>query len=162
MTAAIRRPRGARWRDVRRAVLGVLAVALLAPLLAVARVPILADEEANLPPGTAEQETFGLRSGGPIITIKSPPAGHPVPTPFDIDMTFAPGPSGQPVLDETLRVKYVKLFEIDITDRVRPHLHDNHLFVKDADIPPGQHRIRVSIADAGGNVTTDLLRLDVR
>jgi hypothetical protein len=162
MTDTRRRARRPPWRTLRLASGSLLALALLAPLLALASVPLVADEEANLPPATTEQEAFGLRSGGPVISVKSPPDGQSVKSPFDIDVTFGPGPSGQPVLDETLRVKYVKLFEIDITARLRPHLHDNHLLVKDADIPAGQHRIRLSIADAGGYVTTQLLRVEVR
>jgi hypothetical protein len=36
------------------------------------------------------------------------------------------------------------------------------IFVKEAKIPSGRHRLKISVADAGGNVTVQIIQVAVR
>jgi len=66
---------------------------------------------------------------------------------------FAPGPSGFPVKEDTLKVTYLKIVPIDLTDKVRPYFQNDRLHVEGVKIPAGRHRLRMTIADVGGYVS---------
>jgi hypothetical protein len=63
---------------------------------------------------------------------------------------------------DSLRVVYLTVFELDVTDRFTPFIKDNRLFVEKANIPSGKHRLRITITDAAGNVTADVLQVTVK
>jgi hypothetical protein len=142
----------------------VLTVALILPpsALSAASLELVTEEEARRPAPPWEEEPLDLRGSGPTITIRSPRDGEETASPFDVDVEFGPGQSGLPVREESLKVAYVLLISIDLTHKVLPHFQQNRLHVQDVRIPAGRHKIRVSIADAGGNISTTILRVVVR
>jgi hypothetical protein len=97
-----------------------------------------------------------------VITVRSPLEGQESQSPLDVDVEFGPGPSGLPVREETLKVAYPLLISIDLTEKVKPFLQENRLNVKGVAIPAGRHKIRVTIADSGGNISSATLRVIVR
>jgi len=99
---------------------------------------------------------------GPRITVLSPQDGKAYTGPVDIEVLFEQVPGGPGVRPDTLRVVYVKLWDIDITERFLPYLQANRLYVERARIPPGRHLIRVSIADLAGKTSTRLVRVIVQ
>lgn len=82
---------------------------------------------------------------GPGIEIVTPQKAAEYRRPIDIRVDFKP--QGAPVDFETLKVTYVKLFNIDITDRVKPFASAAGIRLERADLPSGNHTVRVSIAD---------------
>jgi hypothetical protein len=52
---------------------------------------------------------------------------------------------------DTLEVSLIGFFDIDITDRVREYIQGSNLEVKEASLPSGSHRLRMSIKDVSGN-----------
>lgn len=101
-------------------------------------------------------------SDGPRITVLSPQDGKAYTGPVHIEVLFEQVPGGPAVRPDTLRVVYVKLWEIDITERFFPYLQADRLYIERARIPPGKHLIRVSIADEAGKTSTRLVRLIVQ
>ena len=101
-------------------------------------------------------------SDGPRITILSPQEGKAYTGPVDIEVLFEQVPGGPGVRTDTLRVVYVKLWEIDITERLLPYLQANRLYVEHAQIPPGKHLFRVSIADQAGKTSARVVRVIVQ
>jgi len=101
-------------------------------------------------------------SDGPRITVLSPEDGKAYAGPVDIEVLFEQVPGGPGVRPDTFRVVYVKLWEIDITERFLPYLHANRLHVERARIPRGRHLIRLSIADEGGKTSSRLVRVIVQ
>lgn len=99
---------------------------------------------------------------GPRITVLSPQDGKAYAGPVDVEVLFEQVPGGPGVRPDTLRVVYVKLWEIDITERFLPYLQGNRLHVEQARIPPGRHLIRVSIADQAGKMSTRVVRVIVQ
>jgi len=51
----------------------------------------------------------------------------------------------------SLKVFLMKLWDIDITDRVRPYVSGDGIHVTHADFPKGQHTIKITIADHEGH-----------
>jgi hypothetical protein len=125
---------------------------------------LVTEEEAAAAP---EFRTRGagpvLPKNGPVIKILQPTVtGGDLATPFPLEIEFEARVGGPPAKMDTLKVTYLKLIELDITDRVRPHLKDNRLMVKDCHIPQGRHRVRISIADGDGNMTAEIVEMRIR
>ncbi|MDA0739782.1 MAG: hypothetical protein O2999_15050 [Nitrospirae bacterium] len=89
---------------------------------------------------------------GPIIDVQKPIAGKPLNAPIEISVTFKP--RSHPIDLTTLEVVLVKFINIDITDRVVDYVSDQGIQLKEAKIPSGSHRVRVSVADTTGAVST--------
>jgi hypothetical protein len=147
---------------LRHGVALALFVALLPSALPAEPIELITEEEARRPAPPWDEQPIDLRGAGPTITIRSPRDGEETASPLEVDVEFAPGPSGLPVREDSLRVAYVLLISIDLTDKVLPHLQQNRLHVQGVTIPAGRHKIRVSIADAAGNTTSTTLRVVVR
>ncbi len=125
--------------------------------------PVLITEgEAMLQDAPTLRGAVDETSDGPRITVLSPRDGQAYTGAVDIEVLFEQVPGGPGVKLESLRVVYVKLWEIDITDRLLPHLQANRLYVERARIPPGQHLIRLSIADESGKRSTRVMRVIVQ
>ena len=152
----------------RWAAVWISAVVVLGAVSAVRGAPdelqLVTEQEAAAAP---EFRTRGpapvLPKNGPVIKIMQPTAGGgDVTTPFPLEIEFESRPGGLPAKMETLKVSYLKLIELDITDRVRPYLRENRLLVKDCNIPQGRHRVKISIADRDGNVTAEIIEMRIR
>ena len=89
---------------------------------------------------------------GPKIEVEKPLAGSPHNSPLEIVVNFSPG--AFPIDLNTLEVGLVKFFTIDITDRVVDYTTKEGIRLSDANIPSGSHRVRISLADTTGAVST--------
>lgn len=125
---------------------------------------LITDGEAMMPsPAVPRSAPVALPQTGPLIRIERPErAGLPLAAPFPLDVRFDPRPGHAPVKMDTLQIVYLKIIELDVTERFRPHIKDNRLFVEKAAIPSGRHRLRISIADTEGNVTVEILQATVK
>ncbi|MCA9455480.1 MAG: hypothetical protein H6750_16170 [Nitrospiraceae bacterium] len=85
---------------------------------------------------------------GPLIEVITPKEGDQAEAPIEVNIKFSP--QNEPVDITTLKVSVVKFISIDITDRVRDYSSPQGIHVKEAKIPKGKHRVRISIADTGG------------
>jgi hypothetical protein len=87
---------------------------------------------------------------GPTINVIAPKENMVQIAPFDIDIRFEQ--RGAAVVDlASLKVFLMKLWDIDITDRVRPYVSGDGIHVTHADFPKGQHTIKIAIADHEGH-----------
>jgi hypothetical protein len=103
-----------------------------------------------------------LPNDGPVIKIITPQQGAEVTSPFPIEIQFEPRQGGALPKMDTLKLTALKIFEIDITDRVKPYVGESRLFVKEAKIPTGRHRLKLTIEDAGGRQTGQILEVTVK
>ena len=123
---------------------------------------LITPEEAAQPdaPTMRGIELSRMEDKGPQIKISSPQLDEPLRTPFVIDITFEASPDK--IIDyDSLRVKYVKLIHIDLTDRLKPHLDNNRLIVRDVKVPYGKHCLQVFVAYTSGEKTMMKIVLDV-
>ncbi len=126
-------------------------------------VTLITPKEAALKDALPEKLVKIIPKGvapGPEIIIRSPKNGKTYKQPLEIDMSFVP--SGNiPVSIETFRVVYVKFFEIDITKRVKQYIREKGVRVPKADIPKGEHTLKIFLSDEKGNVTSKKLTFNV-
>ena len=92
------------------------------------------------------------RSGAPTIRIDEPDITRPVRSPANIRIRFQAAANAR-IEVNTLRVRYGRL-GIDLTRRILAHARPtpSGVFVEDADLPRGRHRITIEIADNTGRV----------
>jgi hypothetical protein len=135
----------------------------------VAAIALITEEEVARAKGASQPvpQSFQARpgSGGPRIEILSPNFAvtekPTVPKPFPLKVRFA-AQDGAQVAMNSLRVTYVAFFDIDITDRLRPYINGDQIAVEEADIPVGEHSIRIDITDSRGRTTQQMLQFAVR
>lgn len=97
---------------------------------------------------------------GPGIELITPKDGAVYSGPLDITVRFVPRAAEVDL--ETLYVEYVKLWGINITDRVRPYATKEGIQVENAKFPTGNHTVKISIADVAGNYSARTFSVKIR
>lgn len=121
-----------------------------------------ADAEASSPPPVRTRGLPATRPGQPAIQVVSPQAaGTSVNAPVRIEVAFKPAP-GTRIVPSTFRVLY-GLLKIDLTDRLKKHstVTETGVVVDQAQVPAGQHRLILQVADDQGNTAEQELRIRV-
>jgi hypothetical protein len=91
-------------------------------------------------------------SAGPIIKVVTPEEGKVYAPPLNIELHFIT--KGLEEIDiSTLKVEYLKLFSIDITQRVMPYVSKQGIKISNAQFPSGTHNLKITIGDKRGAVT---------
>ena len=92
------------------------------------------------------------RSAAPTISIDEPDITRPVRSPVNIRIRFQAATNAR-IEVNTLRVRYGRL-GIDLTRRILAHARPtpSGVFVEDAELPRGRHRVTIQIADNMGRL----------
>ena len=91
---------------------------------------------------------------GPTIDVRVPGEIKEVTPPVTIDVKFEPK-EGHEIDFKSLKVTYMKLFDIDITDRMKPYLTPTGIHSDNAKLPPGDHTIEITVKDDAGKKTVE-------
>jgi len=98
---------------------------------------------------------------GPFIVLNSPKNGGRYPKPIKIDILFIP--RDDTAIDlSTFKVIYVKVFDINITKRLKKHTTDNGIQIPEAELPSGKHKLKILLADTKGHMSTQKLAFVVQ
>src|ERR1700722_19253926 len=81
-----------------------------------------------------------------------------IKAPFSIVLRFIPH-GGAKIDVDTLSLKYIKNPFVDLTQRVRPYTSLTGVNIVDANMPAGEHLIRVQIKDTRGRLGTAFIKL---
>ncbi len=98
---------------------------------------------------------------GPIILIEKPDPDQLYDDLIDILISFKKNPIGEPVNMETLRVIYLKMFGIDITDRILPYVKENHIDANGIKFPEGEHEFEIRIKDKEQMESSEVIKIKV-
>lgn len=122
-----------------------------------------AQAEAVAPPPVRTRATPILKPDQPVIRVVSPTVTNTttVAAPVRIELAFKPAP-GTRIVPSTFRVLY-GLLKIDLTDRLKKHatVTESGVVVDQAQVPEGQHRLILQVADDQGNTAEQELRIRV-
>lgn len=130
---------------------GALAYDLLTPEEYAERTPI----------GTTRTLTV-TANDGPEIVLHTPDTTGDLSSPLDFDVEFR-ARNAEPVMG-SLMVEYdLGLFWKDITSRLADHaeITENRIVSRGAELPAGDHHLRLSISDLAGKTTTTNMLLTV-
>jgi hypothetical protein len=127
------------------------AITIGAPLEAIAGFILITSEEAKLP---APKQIASSRAitRGPQIEVADLDDGK-LHSPLHFKLRFRAF-GGSTVDVETLAVTYLRGPNIDLTQRIRAFVRPSGIDIPDAEVPPGEHAIRVDLKDSEGRATT--------
>ena len=96
---------------------------------------------------------------GPLIRMVAPgPSPLTVGGPFWLRVEFV-GRGGARIDPATLRVRYLRAWEVDISERLRPFAKPEALEVREATVPPGRHFLKIDIRDDGGRLSEAVVEI---
>lgn len=125
---------------------------------------LITPEEAAMAPSTEPPRgIIGVGrediSTGPVIDVVEPLNGGRGSMPIQVLIRFTP--RSEPVDLASLKVTLVKFIQIDITDRIKPFVTQDGIDVKEAKIPPGKHRVRITVSDKAGGASVKEVSFEV-
>ena len=138
-----------RWASIW---LGLLAAVTIADMpKAAAGVILITPEEAKLPAPTQLASTRAI-TRGPRIEVSNLDDGK-LHSPLHFNLKFRAF-GGSSIDLDSLSVTYLRGPNIDLTQRVRPYARPTGIDIPDAEVPPGEHAIRVDLKDSEGRAAT--------
>ena len=141
------------------AAVATLAGLCSAPSFGADKVVLVTAEEAARPSQPAGELNRRGITRGPQITVVDPAPGD-VQSPVHLLIKFE-SRGGSKIDPAGTKVTYMKNPVIDLTDRVKPFMQDSGIDIGQAELPAGNHVIRVDVKDSEGRIATSLLTLNV-
>lgn len=133
----------------------LLAAALFTFTVPATAETLITETEAALP--AANGITMRGVTRGPSVKLINP---SETKSPFALKVVFE-AHGGAKVEPSSVKVVYLKSPAVDITDRVKPFITANGIDMGKAEVPPGQHAIRVDVKDSDGRTGSATLQLTV-
>ena len=123
---------------------------------------LITDSEARLPEVVEGKPRAVTRAitRGPGIRVVSPDPAATIKSPFNLKVAFEPR-GGAKIVPGTVSVTYLKSPSVDLLDRIRPGISEQGIDLANAEVPPGEHRIQMSLEDSEGRKTTTVIMLNV-
>jgi len=120
---------------------------------------LITDDEAKLPPpkGAIALENRGI-TRGPRIEFVS--GNEPVHSPTHLQVKFVSF-GGAKIDAESVRVTYLRIPNVDLTLRLKPFVHPTGIDMPDAQLPAGDHTVRVDLKDSDGRAASTMFVLKV-
>lgn len=136
-----------------------LANALAVSSSAYANHLLITEEEAKLPPpkGAVATDRRGITRGPKIEVVSDGAQNH---SPIHLQLRFESF-GGAQIDPASLRVTYLRTPNVDLTERIKSFVRPSGLDIPDAELPPGDHMIRVDIKDSDGRVGSASFMLKV-
>ena len=122
--------------------------------------PLITDKEAQLPAAKGELKTRGISRGPGVKVMSSDLANGVVKSPFDLKVKFEPR-GGNKIDLSSVKVVYLKSPAVDLTDRVKPTISNDGINFEKAEVPPGEHAVRITVKDSEGRETNTVITLMV-
>ena len=117
---------------------------------------LITEAEAALPAAAGGVTMRGI-TRGPSIKMVSP---GEIKSPFQLKLKFE-AHGGAKIEPGSLKVVYLKSPTVDITDRLKEFTTADGIDMTKAEVPAGQHSIRVDIKDSDGRVGSTTVQLSV-
>ncbi len=134
-------------------------------VIAAAATPVMAGtllisaEEAKLPPpkGAVAVATRGITRGPKVAYVGAPDTAK---SPMRLQLKFESF-GGSKIDTDSLKVTYVKNPAVDLTPRLKPFVQPTGIDMPDAELPAGDHLIRVDVKDSDGRTATTSFTLKI-
>lgn len=120
---------------------------------------LISADEAKLPPpkGAVSVASRGITRGPKIELVGR---ADNVKSPMHLALKFESF-GGAKIDVESLKVQYLKSPAVDLTPRLKPFVQPTGIDIPDAELPPGDHLIRVDVKDSDGRTATTSFTLKV-
>jgi hypothetical protein len=123
-------------------------------------VELISPKEAQLPAASGALNTRGI-ARGPSIKVMSPdPAASEVKSPFDLKVQFE-SRGGKKIDPSAVRLTYMKSTAVDLTPRLSGAISEGGIDFSKAEVPPGEHLVKITVKDVDGRESNTVLNLNV-
>ena len=121
-------------------------------------VTLITTDEASLPPpkGAVAMSARGV-TRGPKIELASPPA---TTSPLKLSLKFQ-SYGGATIDLDSVKVIYLRSSNVELTERVKSFITPGGIDIPEAQLPPGNHVVRVDLKDSDGRVASTSFTLKV-
>jgi hypothetical protein len=122
-------------------------------------VVLITADEAKLPPpkGAVALKARGV-TRGPKVELVSQKS--PIRSPVRIQLRFQTY-GGAKVDLSAVKATYLRTPDVDLTSRIKPFVNEDGIDVPAAEMPIGDHMLRIDIKDSGGRAATASFLLKV-
>lgn len=142
-------------------VAGFALVALGITFIADAKAEMLiSTQEAALPSASAAGITFRSVTRGPKVQLVSPAGAGVVHSPVALHLKFE-SYGGATIDPGSVKVTYMKKPAVDLTARVKTYIRPDGVDMETAEIPPGEHVIKVDVTDSQGRAGSNTFTLKI-
>jgi hypothetical protein len=119
---------------------------------------LITKEEASLPPS----DRIDVRGPfpGPTIEVLSPPSDVAQTSPVRLVVRFETY-AGSEIDTEAIRVIYMKTPPVELTGRVYDFITLKGIEIREAEVPPGTHTIRIQVRDRAGRTGSSVFTFRV-
>ena len=138
----------------------LVAAAMVATPGSTFAAPLITEEEARLPPqkGAVANAARGITRGPKIQVPDGEAAAQSSPMRFQVRFqTFG----GSSIDLEAVKVTYLKSPLVDLTPRIKPFVQATGIDMPEAQLPPGDHLVRVDIKDSDGRAASTSFLLKI-
>lgn len=122
--------------------------------------PLITVEEASRPAAVPAIVHRAITRGPGIRLVAPDLGGAETKSPVDIKIGFEPR-GGAKIDLNSLKVIYLKSPTVDLLQRVKHGLSETGIDLKNAELPPGDHQLRVTVLDTEGREGTAVVSLKV-
>ena len=137
-----------------------LAATTLLVSLNLPAVELITSKEAQLPAASGALNTRGI-ARGPGIKIMSPdPTAAEIKSPFDLKIQFE-SRGGKKIDPSAVKLTYMKANAVDLTPRLSGAISEGGIDFSKAEVPPGEHAVKITVKDVDGRETNTIMSLIV-
>ena len=113
-----------------------------------------------MPAASGELKTRGI-ARGPGIKVISPDVTAPeIKGPFDLKVVFE-SRGGNKIDASAVKVTYLKATAVDLTPRLKGAITENGIDFAKAEVPPGEHSVKITVKDVDGRESNTVMNLVV-
>ena len=123
-------------------------------------IQLVTPDEATLPNATGQITSRGVTRGPGIKQVSPDPAAKGIKAPVDLKITFEPR-GGSKIDPASVKLTYLKNPPVDLTDRAMNGIKADGIELSRANVPAGDHQIRVSVKDDEGRQTSSVVSINV-
>ena len=138
----------------------IASVAIVLLMAGAARATqLITEDEAKLPPpkGAIAADRRGILRGPKVEIVSPSGTAH---SPLRLQLKFESF-GGATINPDSVKVIYLRSPNVDLTPRVRPFIQASGIDMPQAELPPGEYRVRVEVKDSDGRPGTVSFTLTV-
>lgn len=137
-----------------------LGLSFMLAAVSVSAAPLITLKEAQMPAANGELKTRGI-ARGPGIKVISPDMTAPeIKGPFDLKVVFE-SRGGNKIDASAVKVTYLKATPVDLTPRLKATITENGIDFAKAEVPPGEHAVKITVKDVDGRESNTVMNLVV-
>jgi hypothetical protein len=119
---------------------------------------LISTDEASKPEDPTA--TRGISRGPKVIPISPAATAGFIKSPFNWRVKFEAF-GGAKIDKDMIVITYRKSPSIDLTQRLQPYIGPAGINLEGAEVPPGEHRIRIDVKDSNGRTSTAEMTIKV-